>query len=269
MGKRGEKRERGRILRWQRGGIVCTSHLKIKISQPLVCVCVCVCHIFKLNQICTVVFVLSTLSWGYGSLTSLVRLPVYSSLEWVDIGWPPLCCSVVLRLHSILECIRVCSLLLCGWPVIPLSTAACLPDPSCMMCVNVMAVCGCKGICCLICNYLVVSVQKETEISQKLNFLSLSQVLQFGRIENGSFILDFQAPFTPIQAFATALANLVWWYRTLIILTDSAWIAQNPTLHSIFLHKLSILMFNIRNLSWFFISFSFLVLSHILLYMFI
>jgi hypothetical protein len=34
------------------------------------------------------------------------------------------------------------------------------------------------------------------------------QVLQFGRIENGSFILDFQAPFSPIQAFAVALANL-------------------------------------------------------------
>ena len=36
----------------------------------------------------------------------------------------------------------------------------------------------------------------------------LSQVLQFGRIENGSFILDFQAPFSPIQAFSVALANL-------------------------------------------------------------
>ena len=35
------------------------------------------------------------------------------------------------------------------------------------------------------------------------------QVLQFGRIENGSFILDFQYPFSPIQAFATALSNLV------------------------------------------------------------
>jgi hypothetical protein len=33
-------------------------------------------------------------------------------------------------------------------------------------------------------------------------------VLQFGRIENKAFILDFQAPFTPIQAFATALASL-------------------------------------------------------------
>jgi hypothetical protein len=35
------------------------------------------------------------------------------------------------------------------------------------------------------------------------------QVLQFGKIDNGSFILDFQAPFSPVQAFATALANLV------------------------------------------------------------
>jgi hypothetical protein len=39
--------------------------------------------------------------------------------------------------------------------------------------------------------------------------MGTDQVLQFGRIENGGFILDFQAPFTPIQAFATALANLV------------------------------------------------------------
>lgn len=38
--------------------------------------------------------------------------------------------------------------------------------------------------------------------------LPLSQVLQFGRIENGSFILDFQAPFSPVQAFSVALANL-------------------------------------------------------------
>ncbi len=39
--------------------------------------------------------------------------------------------------------------------------------------------------------------------------LASIQVLQFGRIDNGCFILDFQAPFSPIQAFATALANLV------------------------------------------------------------
>ena len=38
--------------------------------------------------------------------------------------------------------------------------------------------------------------------------LNEKQVLQFGRIENGSFILDFQAPFSPIQAFSVALANL-------------------------------------------------------------
>lgn len=39
-------------------------------------------------------------------------------------------------------------------------------------------------------------------------YISVPQVLQFGRIDNGCFILDFQAPFSPIQAFATALANL-------------------------------------------------------------
>ena len=36
----------------------------------------------------------------------------------------------------------------------------------------------------------------------------LLQVLQFGKISNGSFTLDFQGPFTPVQAFATALANI-------------------------------------------------------------
>jgi len=34
------------------------------------------------------------------------------------------------------------------------------------------------------------------------------QVLQFGRIENGSYTLDFREPFTAIQAFAIALASI-------------------------------------------------------------
>ena len=49
----------------------------------------------------------------------------------------------------------------------------------------------------------------RTPIVEVFIFSSLPlQVLQFGRIENGSFILDFQAPFSPLQAFAVALANL-------------------------------------------------------------
>jgi len=34
------------------------------------------------------------------------------------------------------------------------------------------------------------------------------QVMQFGRIENGGYTLDFEAPFAPAQAFAIALASI-------------------------------------------------------------
>ena len=35
-----------------------------------------------------------------------------------------------------------------------------------------------------------------------------SQVMQFGRIDSNAYTLDFQYPFTAIQAFAVALANV-------------------------------------------------------------
>lgn len=34
------------------------------------------------------------------------------------------------------------------------------------------------------------------------------QVMQFGRIENGAYTLDFRAPFSAVQAFAVALASI-------------------------------------------------------------
>ncbi|VDO24230.1 unnamed protein product [Onchocerca flexuosa] len=34
------------------------------------------------------------------------------------------------------------------------------------------------------------------------------QVMQFGRIENGAYTLDFRSPFTAVQAFAVALASI-------------------------------------------------------------
>lgn len=37
---------------------------------------------------------------------------------------------------------------------------------------------------------------------------SLFQVIQFGRIENNCYTLDFEWPFSPLQAFAVALANI-------------------------------------------------------------
>ena len=37
---------------------------------------------------------------------------------------------------------------------------------------------------------------------------AISQVMQFGRIDNNAYTLDFQYPFTAVQAFAVALANV-------------------------------------------------------------
>ena len=34
------------------------------------------------------------------------------------------------------------------------------------------------------------------------------QVMQFGRIDNNAYTLDFQYPFTAVQAFGLALANV-------------------------------------------------------------
>jgi len=34
------------------------------------------------------------------------------------------------------------------------------------------------------------------------------QVMQFGRIDNNAYTLDFQYPYSAIQAFAVALANV-------------------------------------------------------------
>ena len=36
----------------------------------------------------------------------------------------------------------------------------------------------------------------------------VAQVMQFGRIDSNAYTLDFQYPFTAIQAFAVALANV-------------------------------------------------------------
>lgn len=35
-----------------------------------------------------------------------------------------------------------------------------------------------------------------------------AQVMQFGRIDGNAYILDFQYPFSAVQAFAVALANV-------------------------------------------------------------
>jgi hypothetical protein len=39
-----------------------------------------------------------------------------------------------------------------------------------------------------------------------MNFLL--QVMQFGRIDGNAYTLDFQYPFSALQAFAVALANV-------------------------------------------------------------
>jgi hypothetical protein len=37
---------------------------------------------------------------------------------------------------------------------------------------------------------------------------SFDQVMQFGRIDGNAYTLDFQYPFSAVQAFAVALANV-------------------------------------------------------------
>ena len=39
-------------------------------------------------------------------------------------------------------------------------------------------------------------------------FIDLGQVMQFGRIDGNAYTLDFQYPFSAVQAFAVALANV-------------------------------------------------------------
>jgi hypothetical protein len=38
--------------------------------------------------------------------------------------------------------------------------------------------------------------------------LPISQVMQFGRIDGNAYTLDFQYPFSALQAFSVALANV-------------------------------------------------------------
>lgn len=38
--------------------------------------------------------------------------------------------------------------------------------------------------------------------------MTLFQVMQFGRIDGNAYTLDFQYPFSALQAFAVALANV-------------------------------------------------------------
>ena len=50
---------------------------------------------------------------------------------------------------------------------------------------------------------------KEYAYAKYVSFEYYSfQVMQFGRIDNNAYTLDFQYPFTAVQAFAVALANV-------------------------------------------------------------
>jgi len=42
----------------------------------------------------------------------------------------------------------------------------------------------------------------------RTNWFASPQVMQFGRIDGNAYILDFQYPFSAVQAFAVALANV-------------------------------------------------------------
>lgn len=54
-------------------------------------------------------------------------------------------------------------------------------------------------------------------------FFFSTQVMQFGRIDGNAYILDFQYPFSAVQAFAVALANvtqrLKWYVPSLLTLS--------------------------------------------------
>ena len=58
-----------------------------------------------------------------------------------------------------------------------------------------------KSICYFVLNYLSFT-----------SFINIAyhsfQVMQFGRIDSNAYTLDFQYPFTALQAFAVALANV-------------------------------------------------------------
>lgn len=50
-----------------------------------------------------------------------------------------------------------------------------------------------------------------TRLNQKqliISFSLFSQVMQFGRIDGNAYTLDFQYPFSALQAFSVALANV-------------------------------------------------------------
>lgn len=46
--------------------------------------------------------------------------------------------------------------------------------------------------------------RKRSQFTECLHF----QVMQFGRIDGNAYTLDFQYPFSAIQAFGVALANV-------------------------------------------------------------
>ncbi len=46
------------------------------------------------------------------------------------------------------------------------------------------------------------------QIYAHFTFVCFVQVMQFGRIDSNAYTLDFQYPFTAVQAFAVALANV-------------------------------------------------------------
>lgn len=54
----------------------------------------------------------------------------------------------------------------------------------------------------------VYSGKNDINFYWKEDILWCFQVMQFGRIDGNAYTLDFQYPFSAIQAFAVALANV-------------------------------------------------------------
>ena len=53
-----------------------------------------------------------------------------------------------------------------------------------------------------------VATLKRNDGINGASFGEMIQVMQFGRIDGNAYTLDFQYPFSAVQAFAVALANV-------------------------------------------------------------
>lgn len=61
-----------------------------------------------------------------------------------------------------------------------------------------------KAMYCVVCNKVFMMYNPVALCLQCVHV----KVMQFGRIDSNAYTLDFEHPFTAVQAFAVALANV-------------------------------------------------------------